>query len=70
MREERLERWNLCEDLAQQLVVSARKDAAKFPNNPRDMILQRVRDGIAGEDCCTVIELDWVMARLRVLLGW
>jgi hypothetical protein len=52
------------------LVVSARKDAAKFPNNPHDMVLQQVRDNIADDDCYTVIELIWVMARLRVLPGW
>ncbi|SAK42447.1 hypothetical protein AWB77_00454 [Caballeronia fortuita] len=45
-REERAERWDLCEDLAQQLVPKALADAAKFPDNPVTVTLQRMRNAL------------------------
>jgi hypothetical protein len=68
--EERFERWNFCEDLAQQLVAVALKDAAKFPEHSCEVTLRRVRRGLEGKGWVSVVEADWLMARLRILLGW
>ncbi|PRX84133.1 hypothetical protein B0G73_1611 [Paraburkholderia sp. BL25I1N1] len=40
--EERFERWDICEDLAQQLIGVARKEASKYPEHSRDVTLERV----------------------------
>lgn len=68
--EERLERWSMCEDLAQQLVGVARKDASKYPDNSREVTLERLRRGIEGKQWTSVVETDWLMTRLRSLLEW
>jgi hypothetical protein len=68
--EERFERWDLCEDLAQQLVPEALEDAAKYPHNSHDVTLQRVRDGLQRKGWVTVVEMDWLVERLRALLNW
>ncbi|SMG39839.1 Protein of unknown function [Paraburkholderia susongensis] len=67
---ERYQRWEVCEDLAQQLMPKALKDAAKFPQNSRDVTLRRIRRAIEGKGWTSVVETDWLMSRLRVLLGW
>jgi hypothetical protein len=68
--EERAERWTVCEDLAHQLVPKTIKDAAKNPEHSHDETLRRVRRAIEGKGWVSVLEADWLMARLRVLLGW
>ncbi|MGF6902995.1 hypothetical protein [Paraburkholderia sp. GAS348] len=68
--DERLERWQICEDLALQLMVPARKEAAKYPQNSHDVVLGRIGDAIAGKDWCSVVEMNWIIARLRELLRW
>ncbi|CAD6514423.1 hypothetical protein ACFQ3P_04575 [Paraburkholderia sabiae] len=68
--EERFERWDICEDLAQQLVGVARKDASKHPENSREVTLERVRRGIEDKLWTSVMETDWLMKRLRSLLEW
>ena len=68
--EERFERWDICEDLAQQLVGVARKDASKYPENSREVTLERVRRGIEGKHWTSAVETDWLIARLRSLLEW
>jgi hypothetical protein len=68
--EERFERWDFCEDLAQQLVAVALKDATKYPQNSRDVTLQRVRRAIEGKGWVSVGEADWLIERLRILLNW
>ncbi|NYH24190.1 hypothetical protein [Paraburkholderia bryophila] len=68
--EERYERWDVCEDLAQQLVAKAQNDAAKFPQNSHDVTLRRIRRAIEGKGWMTVVECDWLMVRLQTLLGW
>jgi Protein of unknown function (DUF2442) len=68
--EERYIRWDMCEDLAQQLVPKTLKDAAKFPQNSRDATLKRMRRAIEGKQWTERVETDWLMERLRVLLGW
>jgi hypothetical protein len=68
--EERFERWGICEDLAQQLVGVARKDASKYPENSREVTLERVRRGIEGKHWTSAAETDWLMTRLRSLLEW
>jgi hypothetical protein len=68
--EERFIRWDMCEDLAQQLVPKTLKDALKFPQNSHEVTLRRIRRAIEGKDWTERVETDWLMARLRVLLGW
>jgi hypothetical protein len=68
--EERAERWMVCEDLAHQLVPKALKDAAKYPQHSNDVTLGRMRRAIEGKGWVSVMEADWLMERLRVLLGW
>ncbi|MDR5813832.1 hypothetical protein QCE62_09565 [Caballeronia sp. LZ033] len=68
--EERFERWDLCEDLAQQLVHKALADAAKYPENSSDVTLQRMRNALQKKGWVTVVEMDWLIERLRALLGW
>jgi hypothetical protein len=68
--EERYIRWDMCEDLAQQLVAKTLKDAAKYPEHSREVTLRRMRRAIEGKDWIERVETDWLMERLRVLLGW
>jgi hypothetical protein len=68
--EERFIRWDMCEDLAQQLVPKTLKDAAKFASNSRDVTLRRMRRAIEGKRWTERLETDWLMERLRILLGW
>jgi hypothetical protein len=68
--EARSERRQICEDLAQQLIVPARKDAAKYPQNSHDVVLERIRDAIAGKYWGSVVEMNWIIVRLRALLRW
>ncbi|WP_220377461.1 DUF2442 domain-containing protein [Paraburkholderia sp. BL6669N2] len=68
--EERWVRWDVCEDLAQQLVPKTLADAARYPQNSREVTLRRMRRAIVGKNWTERSETDWLMARLRVLLGW
>jgi hypothetical protein len=68
--EERFERWDICEDLAQQLVGVAHKEASKYPENSRDVILERVQRGIESKRWTSAVETNWLVARLRSLLEW
>jgi hypothetical protein len=68
--EERFERWDVCEDLAQQLVAKARKDAAKYPHRSREVTLQRIRRAIEDKGWVRTVEADWLVERLRALLHW
>ncbi|MFM0292140.1 DUF2442 domain-containing protein [Paraburkholderia sp. RL17-380-BIE-A] len=67
---ERYQRWEICEDLARQLVSKTLKDAAKFPGHSHDTTLRRMRRAIEGKRWTSAVETDWLMERLRVLLGW
>jgi hypothetical protein len=67
---ERDERWDVCEDLAQQLVQKTLQDAEKNPENAHDVTLRRMRRALIRKDWVSTAELDWLMERLRVLLGW
>ncbi|MFL9959077.1 DUF2442 domain-containing protein [Paraburkholderia nemoris] len=64
------QRWDLCEDLARQLVLKTLKDQEKFPENSHDTTLRRMRRAIEGKGWTSVVETDWLMERLRVLLEW
>ncbi|WP_429489907.1 DUF2442 domain-containing protein [Paraburkholderia sp. RAU6.4a] len=68
--EERWVRWDICEDLAQQLVPKTLKDAAKFPEHSHDVTLRRMRRALERKQWTEGQETDWLMQRLRVLLGW
>ncbi|GAB7545555.1 hypothetical protein [Cupriavidus sp. 8B] len=66
--EERFERWDICEDLAQQLLPVAKKDEAKRPEHSREKTLRRVRISVSHEGWCSEEELDWLIGRLGALL--
>ena len=68
--EERWVRWDMCEDLAQQLVAKTRQDAAKHPQHSHEVTLNRMQRAIEGKKWTARVETDWLMERLRVLLGW
>ena len=68
--EERYIRWDMCEDLAQQLVPKTLKDSAKYPEHSREVTLARMRRAIERKNWTERLETDWLMARLRSLLGW
>lgn len=68
--EERFIRWDMCEDLARQLVPKTLKDATQFPQNSHDVTLRRIRRAIEGKKWTERVETDWLMERLRILLGW
>ena len=68
--EERFERWDICEDLARQLVGVAHKETSNHPENSREVTLERIRRGIEGKQWTSVVETDWLMVRLRYLLEW
>ncbi len=68
--EERWVRWDMCEDLAQQLVAKTLQDAAKHPQHSTEVTLNRMRRAIEGKKWTARVETDWLMERLRSLLGW
>jgi hypothetical protein len=68
--EERFERWDICEDLAHQLIGIARNEALKYPENSREATLERVRRAVNGKQWTSAVETDWLMTRLRFLLEW
>ncbi|MFM0492318.1 hypothetical protein, partial [Paraburkholderia graminis] len=68
--DERCARWEICEDLAQQLVAKARKEAAKYPHRSREVTLQRIRRAIEDKGWVRAVEAGWLIQRLRALLNW
>ncbi|WP_066736122.1 hypothetical protein [Cupriavidus sp. D384] len=66
--EERYERWDICEDLARQLVRVARKDEVEHPDQSREQALHRVRISVSQQGWCSEDELDWLIGRLAGLL--
>jgi hypothetical protein len=46
------------------------KDATKFPQHSREVTLRRTRRALAAKNWVSRAELDWLMERLRILLGW
>jgi len=68
--EERFERWDICEDLAQQLVEVVHREASRYPENSCEETLDRVRRGIEAKQWTYAVETNWLMARLRSLLEW
>lgn len=68
--DERFERWEICEDLAQQLVAKAQKDAAKYLHHSRAVTLQRIKQAVRCKGWTSVAETEWLIERLRTLLDW
>jgi hypothetical protein len=63
-------RYELCEDMAQQLVERAQA-AHHDIGLPEDDVLRRCHAGIAApETGLSAAEADWVTLRLAELLGW
>lgn len=67
---ERWERWDICEDLAHQLIPKAQKDSAAHPEHDTNTTLKRVCDAVARKNWVSLEELNWLISRLRVLLDW
>ncbi|WP_115665645.1 hypothetical protein [Cupriavidus taiwanensis] len=67
--EERYERWDICEDLAQQLLSVAQKDATGHPEHSTEETLRRVRISVERKGWVSEAELDWLIGRLGTLLG-
>lgn len=65
---ERYERWDICEDLAQQLLPVAQRDEAGHPGQSREQTLRRVRLSVSQKGWCSEDELDWLIGRLAALL--
>ena len=64
------ERYDLCEDLAQQLVDTARNVYLDM-GIAEDEVLRRCRAGLINEPATVPeAEADWVVTRLAELLGW
>ncbi|ANC45999.1 hypothetical protein [Pandoraea pnomenusa] len=68
--DERRERWLVCEDLANQLVSVAQRDALKHPHQSAHQILERVRVSVARKAWVSTDELTRLIRRLQALLGW
>ncbi|WP_066739192.1 hypothetical protein [Cupriavidus sp. D384] len=66
--EERYERWDICEDLARQLLPVAQKDETEHAGQPREKTLWRIRISVSRKGWCSEDELDWLIGRLTVLL--
>ena len=65
---ERLERWEICENPAQQLMAKAQKDAAKHPLHSREETLQRIKQDVGCKGWTRVAETNWLIERSRTLL--
>lgn len=73
--EEWLERYDGCEDLAQQCATYCARKVAENPALTHQLCLANVRKGFAlkvqrGEWDLSDAEQDWVMKRARQILGW
>ena len=65
-----IERYELCEDIAQSLSERAATVLATSSDSESE-ILKRVRDGLdADGGAVTSAESEWVVRRLAELLGW
>ena len=66
---ERLERYEICEDLAQQLVGYCRRKQSELPGEPLNSLLRKVERSARGKGWdISPIELTWVMGRVREAL--
>lgn len=66
---ERLERYGICEDLAQQLIGYCRRKQSERPDEPLDSLLQKVEDSARGKGWdVSPVELTWVIGRVRETL--
>lgn len=66
------ERYEMCDDLAQQLVAYCARKAMEYPDWGREYILDRTRKGLAHKVAAGVWEVSaaeqaWVMRRVAVL---
>lgn len=68
-------RHTYCEDLVQQLVTYSLRKEQENPRWTREFNLERTAKGLAdkgrsGEWDITTLEQAWMLARLKLLLGW
>lgn len=63
---ELVERYKICEDLVQQLLVYCKKKYAEHPEWSREVLLQKVEKSARTQDWdISPIEITWVIGRLR-----
>lgn len=69
-REQMLERYGFCEDLAQMLTETALSHFHALQVSETD-VLERVARGLQGDEApCSPDEAHWVLRRLAELLNW
>lgn len=73
--DELLERYQACEDLAQQLASYCVRKQSENPSWSREFNLSRARNGVAQKVArglwdISGAELSWVMSRVQQMLGW
>jgi hypothetical protein len=73
--DEWLERYEGCEDLAQQCATYCARKVAENPALTQELCLENVRKGFtrkvqSGEWDFSEAEQEWVMTRARQILGW
>jgi len=73
--EELYDRYDGCQDLAQQLAAYCTRKEHENPDWSQEFNLKRTRQGVerkcnTGEWDFSPAELDWIMTNVRVLLGW
>lgn len=67
--EERFERYEICEDLAQQLIGYCRRKQSERPDETLHSLLQKVEHSARGKGWdISPIELTWVMGRIREVI--
>lgn len=63
---ERLERYELCEDLYLQLVAYCKRKQNERPDEPLNALLRKVENSVKAKGWdISPIELAWVMERVR-----
>lgn len=66
---ERLERYEICEDLAQQLVGYCRRKQSERPDEPLNSLLRKVEHSARGKGWdVSPVELTWVLGRVYEVL--
>ena len=60
--------WEMCEDLAHQLVPYCRKKLPRYKS--RKITLAQVHEGVLAKKWCSPEQSFWMIRRTAALLGW
>lgn len=64
--EELVERYQMCEDLVQQLVAYCKRKLTTSPSDSQEAFLTRLEEGVRAQDLdVSPVEITWMMARVR-----